>query len=185
MARLEIEVQGMTCDGCARHVERALEQAGAGDPDVDWRRGSAVVSRGDLDERALEEALAGTRYRVGRIVRREGQPPSADDGAAFDYDLIVVGSGGAAFAGAIRARDLGRRVLMVEHGTTGGTCVNIGCIPSKTLLVRSERARTSGAPTLAEALATKRELVERLRQVKYVELLDQYGDEVRAGEARL
>jgi mercuric reductase len=185
MARLEIEIQGMTCDGCARHVERALEQSGAGDPDVDWRRGSAVVSHGDVDEGALEEALAGTRYRVGRIVRREGEPPSADDGAAFDYDLIVVGSGGGAFAGAIRARDLGRRVLMVEHGTTGGTCVNVGCIPSKTLLVRSERARTSGAPTLAEALTTKHELVERLRQTKYIELLDQYGIEFRRAGARL
>jgi mercuric reductase len=44
-----------------------------------------------------------------------------DDNSAFDYDLIVIGSGGGAFAGAIRAGDLGGRVLMVEHGTTGGT----------------------------------------------------------------
>jgi mercuric reductase len=100
-------------------------------------------------------------------------------------ELVVIGSGGGAFAGAIRARDLGRRVLMVEHGTTGGTCVNVGCIPSKTLLVRSERARTSGAPTLAEALATKRELVERLRQAKYVELLDEYGIDFRRADARV
>lgn len=55
-----------------------------------------------------------------------------DDGLrARDFDLVVLGSGGGAFAAAIRARDLGKRVLMVEHATTGGTCVNIGCIPSK------------------------------------------------------
>lgn len=57
--------------------------------------------------------------------------PSRD--SAYDYDLVVIGSGGAAFAAAIRAPDLGRSVLMVERGTVGGTCVNVGCIPSKAL----------------------------------------------------
>ena len=106
-------------------------------------------------------------------------------GAAYDYDLVVIGSGGGAFAGAIRARDLSRRVLMVEHGTTGGTCVNVGCIPSKALLVRSERARLAGAPSLGEALASKGALVERLRQTKYVDLLDEYEVEFRSAQAWL
>jgi mercuric reductase len=105
--------------------------------------------------------------------------------AHHDYDLIVIGSGGGAFAGAIRARDLGRRVLMVDRGTIGGTCVNVGCIPSKALLVRSERARLAGSPDLAEALRAKGELVERLREAKYVDLLAEYGIEFRAGSARL
>lgn len=107
------------------------------------------------------------------------------DHSGFDYDLVVIGSGGGAFAGAIRARDLGGRVLMVEDATTGGTCVNVGCIPSKALLVRSERARLAGTPTLGEALVAKGELVERLRQIKYVDLLDEYGIEYRPGHARL
>ncbi|MGH2946243.1 MAG: mercury(II) reductase [Solirubrobacteraceae bacterium] len=185
MTRLEIEIQGMTCDGCARHVEHALEQAGAGEPDVDWRRGSAVVSHGDVDERAFEEALAGTRYSVRRIVRRDGEPPSANDGAAYDYDLIVLGSGGASFAAAIRARDLGRRVLLVEHGTIGGTCVNVGCVPSKSLLADSERAHRTGAPLLADAVARKAALVGQLRQEKYIGLLDAYGIELREEQATL
>jgi mercuric reductase len=103
----------------------------------------------------------------------------------YDYDLLVIGSGGGAFAGAIRARDLGRTVLMVEHGTTGGTCVNVGCIPSKALLVRSERAALTGSPTLREAVASKDELVERLRQTKYIDLLAEYGIDFRPGHARL
>jgi mercuric reductase len=102
-----------------------------------------------------------------------------------EYDLVVIGSGGGAFAGAIRARELGRSVLMVDRGTIGGTCVNVGCIPSKALLVRSERARLAGTPTLAEALRVKGDLVERLRQAKYVELLAEYGIEFRPGTARL
>jgi mercuric reductase len=74
---------------------------------------------------------------------------------------------------------------MVEHGIPGGTCVNVGCIPSKALLVRSEQARLAGAPTLAEALSAKSELVERLRQTKYIDLMEEYGIEYRPGHARL
>lgn len=112
------------------------------------------------------------RHRSGAAVER-------------DYDLVVIGSGGGAFAGAIRASDLGRRVLMVDHATLGGTCVNVGCIPSKVLLVRSEHARLAGAPTLGEALAAKSGLVDRLREARYVDLLDAYGIEFRPGDARL
>ena len=50
------------------------------------------------------------------------------------YDLVVIGTGGAAFAAGIEARSRGRSVLLVEHKMLGGTCLNIGCVPSKTLL---------------------------------------------------
>ncbi|MBA2764826.1 MAG: mercury(II) reductase [Thermoleophilaceae bacterium] len=102
-----------------------------------------------------------------------------------DYDLIVLGSGGGAFAAAIRARDLDKTVLMVERGITGGTCVNIGCIPSKALLVRSERARQTGRPSLVAALAEKQTLVEKLRQAKYVDLIAGYGIDFRNASGRL
>lgn len=49
------------------------------------------------------------------------------------FDLAVVGSGAAAFAAAITAVSQGRRVVLIERGTTGGTCVNNGCVPSKAL----------------------------------------------------
>jgi mercuric reductase len=185
MAELALEIKGMTCDGCARHVEAALKQAGATEASVDWRRGRASVRGGDVDRQALDEALAGTRYRVERALRPGGERPAADGRGAYDYDLIVIGSGGAAFAAAIRARDLGGRVLLVEQGTVGGTCVNVGCVPSKSLLADSERARLTGAPLLAEAVARKVALVGQLRQEKYVGLLDAYGIELREGRAEL
>ena len=50
------------------------------------------------------------------------------------YDLGIIGSGGAAFAAAITARDQGASVVMIERGTAGGTCMNTGCVPSKALL---------------------------------------------------
>ena len=51
------------------------------------------------------------------------------------YDLIIIGGGAAAFAAATKANDLGREALMINAGLPiGGTCVNVGCIPSKHLL---------------------------------------------------
>ncbi len=49
-------------------------------------------------------------------------------------DLAVIGAGSAGFAAAIRAAELGAEVTLFGHGTIGGTCVNIGCVPSKTLI---------------------------------------------------
>lgn len=184
MAEVELEIKGMTCDSCAVHVERAPQHAGAAEASVDWRRGRATVTEGEVDEAALERELSGSRYTVEAIRRPVGAERN-NGGSARDFDLIVLGSGGGAFAGAIRARDLGRRVLMVERGTVGGTCVNVGCVPSKNLLVASERARHTGRPLLADAVTAKAALVEELRRKKYLELLDEYGINYRAGQARL
>lgn len=56
-----------------------------------------------------------------------------------NYDLIVIGGGPAGYTGAIRAAQLGMKVACVEkRKTLGGTCLNVGCIPSKALLESSE-----------------------------------------------
>jgi dihydrolipoamide dehydrogenase len=55
------------------------------------------------------------------------------------YDVIFIGGGPAGYTGAIRAGQLGLNVACVEfRGTLGGTCLNVGCIPSKALLQSSE-----------------------------------------------
>ncbi len=114
---------------------------------------------------------------------------------AIDYDLAVVGSGGGAFAAAIHGRRLGARVLMIERATVGGTCVNIGCVPSKTLLAAANAYHTAqahpfaGVPTsagpvdVAELVAQKNELIADMRQHKYLDLADSYGFEIVNGEA--
>jgi dihydrolipoamide dehydrogenase len=55
-----------------------------------------------------------------------------------EYDLIVIGGGPAGYAGAIRAGQLGKKVLCVELEKAGGTCLNWGCIPTKALLKSAE-----------------------------------------------
>ena len=68
-------------------------------------------------------------------------------------DLAIIGTGGAAMAAGIHARAQGKSVVLVERGVVGGTCLNVGCVPSKTLLAASgqrEHALHSafpGAPT--------------------------------------
>ncbi len=116
--------------------------------------------------------------------------------ARYDVDLAVVGSGGAAMAAAITARQLGASVLLVERGTLGGTCVNIGCVPSKALLAAAgarHRAAThpfagidtsAGRVDLAALVGRKDELVAGLRQAKYADVAAAHGFHVRPGQAR-
>ena len=104
------------------------------------------------------------------------------------FDIAIVGGGSAGFAAAIKAAELGARVAMAEGGTLGGTCVNVGCVPSKALIRAAEaqhrRLRhgfkgiptTDGRPDWATVRAQKDELVAGLRQAKY-------GDVLRAYEA--
>ncbi|EGD42762.1 mercury(II) reductase [Nocardioides sp. NPDC057772] len=113
------------------------------------------------------------------------------------YDLAIIGSGGSAFAAAIRATTLGKSVVMIERGTFGGTCVNTGCVPSKALIAAAEArhiavdatARFPGIATTAEAVDMptlidgKQDLVENLRGEKYLDIADSYGWHVRHGEA--
>ena len=56
---------------------------------------------------------------------------------AHDFDIIVIGGGPAGYAGAIRAAQLGKRVLCVERDKLGGICLNWGCIPTKALLTNA------------------------------------------------
>ncbi|EGX61109.1 MULTISPECIES: mercury(II) reductase [Streptomyces] len=112
------------------------------------------------------------------------------------YDLAVIGSGSAAFAAAIAATNQGRRVVMVERGTTGGTCVNVGCVPSKALLAAAEARHGAAAagrfPGLAPAdvpvgfpalIGGKDALVAQLRTEKYTDLAADYGFEIVHGTA--
>jgi len=56
-------------------------------------------------------------------------------GVTMAYDLIVIGTGPGGYVCAIRAAQLGLKTAVVEkRATYGGTCLNIGCIPSKALL---------------------------------------------------
>ena len=52
----------------------------------------------------------------------------------FDADIAIIGTGPAGYYAAIRAAQLGARTVVIERGAVGGVCLNVGCIPTKTLL---------------------------------------------------
>lgn len=124
--------------------------------------------------------------------------PSAKNGNGR-YDLIVVGAGSAGFSAAITAAEQGAQVALIGHGTIGGTCVNVGCVPSKALIRAAEAVHhANAAPRFAgiaaqarvadwgAQVAQKDALVAGLRQAKYADLLPSYNNiAYNEGRARL
>ncbi len=102
----------------------------------------------------------------------------------MDYDLIVIGAGAGGFAAAIRANELNAKTLMINDGMPlGGTCVNVGCVPSKALLYAGELlhlARHHGIPGIElnvksfdfkEVIQHELDLVAIMRKEKYDKVL--------------
>lgn len=101
----------------------------------------------------------------------------------MQYDLAVIGAGAAAFAAAIKADDLGAKTIMVNGGTIGGTCVNVGCVPSKRMLTMGDHyfyPTLDGFPGLkygrigleySQVVDAKNVLVRGLRKKKYADVV--------------
>jgi mercuric reductase len=98
-------------------------------------------------------------------------------------EIIILGSGSTAFAAALRAQAKGARPIMIEKSVLGGTCINWGCIPSKTLIHaalfrhQAELGARLGLGTRADVVdfrpldAHKEAVVDELRQTKYLNVL--------------
>ncbi len=99
------------------------------------------------------------------------------------YDLIIIGGGAAAFSAAIKANMHRAKTAMIERGRLGGTCVNVGCIPSKNLLGTGEIVHASKKPSypsvfpcdsnfdFSKANADKDNLVGYLQRERYYNVL--------------
>ncbi|MEE9223269.1 MAG: FAD-dependent oxidoreductase, partial [Thermoplasmata archaeon] len=102
------------------------------------------------------------------------------------YELVILGGGAAAFSAAIRASSLGAKTLMINSGELGGTCVNVGCIPSKHILSVADALHKMNNPQFDsitpqstvtvdfdKLIKGKDELVLSLREKKYAQVLEQ------------
>ena len=56
----------------------------------------------------------------------------------MDFDVIVIGAGPGGYPAAIKAAQLGAKTAIIEREWLGGTCLNCGCIPTKTLIASAE-----------------------------------------------
>ena len=63
--------------------------------------------------------------------------PASDASASEKFDLVVIGSGPGGYVAAIRAGQLGLNAAVIEQDKIGGVCLNVGCIPSKSLIYAS------------------------------------------------
>jgi mercury(II) reductase len=180
-----------------------------------WRSGRSADESGF--RLSMEEGLEAGRAVFGPSLAGLDETPGCSAGATSEgadvanrrfrangrnggaYDLVVIGAGSAGFSASITAADQGAQVALIGSGTIGGTCVNIGCVPSKTLIRAAETlhnarvaARFAGIMAGAEladwrrTVRQKDALVSELRQAKYTNLLPAYnGIAYREGPARL
>ena len=196
-----LKITGMTCDSCAAHVKEALEKVpGVQSALVSYPKGTAQLAiEAGTSSDALTTAVAGLGYeatladapptdnRAGLLDKMRGWIGAADkpSGNERPLQVVVIGSGGAAMAAALKAVEQGAHVSLIERGTIGGTCVNVGCVPSKIMIraahiahLRRESpfdggiAATVPAIDRSKLLAQQQARVEELRHAKYEGILD-------------
>ncbi len=169
---IRLEVEGMTCDDCATHVERALRKVpGVDTASVpDWSSGLATASLEQgtkIDD--IRESVSAAGYSVRAVSTDQ---PAGTPSRKGPYDLVVIGAGSGGFSAAIAAAEEGFQVALINHGTLGGTCVNVGCVPSKVLIRAAETG--SGSADWSEAMFDKDNLVRSMREMKYGDVLKAY-----------
>lgn len=197
MNNTTLRIGGMTCEHCARTVEDALSGVpGITSASVSYKDGLASVSvQNKINTDSLVNAVKAGGYSA-EIIGSDNA--TSDKTAKTKLHIAVIGSGGAAMACALKAVELGARVTLIERGTIGGTCVNIGCVPSKIMIRAAHIAhlRTSspfddGISAVAPAILRDRLLaqqqgrVDELRHAKYEGILESTSDiNLLHGEAR-
>ncbi|MBK3468805.1 mercury(II) reductase [Pseudomonas sp. MF6776] len=209
-----LKITGMTCDSCATHVKETLEKVpGVQSADVSYTKGSAKLAvEAGISPDALTAAVAGLGYRAtladapvppvgGGLLGKMREWLGSGDKAGGDgggLHIAVIGSGGAAMAAALKAVEQGAHVTLIERGTIGGTCVNVGCVPSKIMIraahiahLRRESPFDGGMPPTPPTILRERLLaqqqarVDELRHAKYEGILDDNpAISVLHGEAR-
>ncbi len=198
---ISLTIEGMTCESCAGHVSDALHKVpGVERADVEYPAGRASVSGKALDAQALIAAVSTLGYSAEAAIQLK--PPGAGPGNArkggAGLHIAVIGSGGGAMAAALKAAELGAQVTLVERGTIGGTCINVGCVPSKIMIraahiahLRQSSPFDAGIGACAPGidrralLAQQQARVDELRQAKYEGVLEgNSAITVLRGEAR-
>ena len=194
---IHLNINGMTCSGCSSRIEKeinAKEGVLSSAVNHETRIGEFTIDTNKMDREKLIDAVNGIGdYSVINEAEKETTVVSNSESTIIKnsssdkYDLIIVGGGSAAFSAAIKAEGLGLTTLMVNGGLDfGGTCVNVGCVPSKNLIRAAETVyhathsnfkgvKPKGADIdFKQVIKDKKELVSELQQQKYMDVVSDY-----------
>ncbi len=184
MEYMEFKIKGMTCEHCATAISKRFEgKESIVSTNISYPDGSGKFEF-DPDFITKEE-IAGIINSTGHYkVVGEIRLKSKDSNR---FDLIIIGGGSAAFSAAIKAESLGLKTLMVNGGLEfGGTCVNVGCVPSKNLIRAGEAAyhathsnfagiKPKGVDIdFAQIIKDKKKLVSILQEKKYMDVVSDF-----------
>ncbi|MEC4718290.1 mercury(II) reductase [Noviherbaspirillum sp. CPCC 100848] len=182
METLDFRITGMTCDHCASSLQSALGKVdGIRNAIVSYpaRHASVAVEAGIQAETVIEAIRA-----KGYGAQLDSKTPGLKTGKGAALKVVIIGSGSAAFAAALRVAEEGATVTIIEAGTIGGTCVNVGCVPSKIMIRAAHIAHQqahhpfpgvqANRPQIDRAaLVTQQQRrVEELRHDKYEAILE-------------
>lgn len=178
---VSLSIEGMTCDHCAVSIEKRFDnKKGILNKQVAYgkKRGEFTYDPSLITKQEIIDTI--NTSKTYRVVGNGTENESGKN----NYDLIIIGGGSAAFSAAIKAEELGLTTLMVNGGLPfGGTCVNVGCVPSKTLIRAAETAYHSNHSNFAgikpkgsdidfaRVIKEKKQLVATLQQKKYIDVV--------------
>lgn len=176
-------ITGMTCEHCTDSVKQALlSVAGVSHAEVSYANRTATIEAvGSVVTEHLLDAVRAKGY---------GAELKADSCCSVTskhnptLQVAIIGTGSAAFAAAIKAVEQGAKVTLIEAGIIGGTCVNVGCVPSKIFIRAAQVAHVQASHAFSglakqnpvlnrQALVAQQQArVEELRHAKYERILD-------------
>lgn len=182
---IQLDITGMTCDHCATSIEKLLSKnEGIKEAIVSHPKASCECSF-DPSKTNKEEIIQAINSTKNYRVKYSTSDSGGDNNRQFD--LIIIGGGSAAFSAAIKAESLGLTTLMVNGGLDfGGTCVNVGCVPSKNLIRAAETAyhathsnfigiKPKGVDIdFAQVIKDKKKLVATLQEKKYIDVVSDF-----------
>lgn len=183
MAFIKLNITGMTCDHCARTAQHALNTLPGVSSFVSFAEGEAQIETlGEVDTALLLNAVESKGYGATLLAEDDGR---ATDASNEKLKVAIIGTGSAAFAAAIKAVEEDAEVTIIEGGEViGGTCVNVGCVPSKIMIRGAHIAHLQAhhgfegialnRPPIDRATLVRQQQarVEELRHAKYESILE-------------
>lgn len=184
---IKLQIDGMTCGHCAKAVEESLNTLPGIKASVSFENALAhIESSGSTKIEQLLKTVEAKGYSAKRLDDHE-EIISVRSGS--NLEVAIIGTGSGAFAAAIKASEQGAKVTLIEGGEViGGTCVNVGCVPSKIMIRAAHIAHQQAhhafdgmslhRPTIDRGAMVQQQQtrVEELRHSKYEGILETHPD---------